>query len=774
MPPLSKRRKHIQRLARDESELGDCAHVQQVAIAEDAPSDFDPVKDSALWEGVSSDEESDINDFSDAEDNAKIPEDPEKIEENPQENNTGRSQLTLLDLQPKNKGQTFRYQRGVKLSDRHQRRLVKLQRDLKKAAEFHSQPLWKFIPNIEKRNHARRLAMAKDADTSKAEKVTLALIKLEKKLSSKIEMRKLTPTNLKRHNAVLAFMYATERRPGETRFDIAFNTARSFRAGTYLARKIIQWERMWIEDGNIPESQRSVHSKTKSWLNDEGVHLEVRKQISEMKESKSSRFHKFLLIQQKLSRQCVYTKDITGYKLAQAIGRYLESEKAEKRLQETFKEVENQENPARLTPRARTARRWLKKMGLHYGRFGKGVYFDGHEREDVIEYRQNVFIPRWQTLRTRFCSFHPETMEWTHSIPDPTEPGRKPIIFVTHDESTFNANDGTQYGWFENKKVPIRPKGKGKGIMVSAFLTPGGILKVPDNISDREILNKYPTWNMTGDGKPVREAIQYLEYGKDNYWTGDKMVDHSIQAAKIFTLAFPECQALFAFDNASNHSTHSSDALLAGKMNLNPGGKQPRMRDTWYIQRDNGLKRRQRLIFASTHPKYPNQPKGLKQVLRERRLWRDHDQFGQRFLVACPSECPSDPQERHYKDCCAKTLLANQVDFLAQKGKLEEELTRFGMEVIFYPKFHCELNFIERFWCSAKHHAREKCSYSLEALRQVVPEVLHSVPVETINKYFDRCDRTIEAYRNGLTYDTDEFTAATYNSHRQVSDPSKY
>ena len=34
---------------------------------------------------------------------------------------------------------------------------------------------------------------------------------------------------------------------------------------------------------------------------------------------------------------------------------------------------------------------------------------------------------------------------------------------------------------------------------------------------------------------------------------------------------------------------------------------------------------------------------------------------------------------------------------------------------IFYPKFHCELNFIERYWCGAKWYARENCGYSLDA-----------------------------------------------------------
>ena len=41
----------------------------------------------------------------------------------------------------------------------------------------------------------------------------------------------------------------------------------------------------------------------------------------------------------------------------------------------------------------RTANRWFVKMGWIWGRNKKG-YCDGHEREDVVEYREKVFCPR--------------------------------------------------------------------------------------------------------------------------------------------------------------------------------------------------------------------------------------------------------------------------------------------------------------------------------------------------------------------------------------------
>ena len=100
-------------------------------------------------------------------------------------------------------------------------------------------------------------------------------------------------------------------------------------------------------------------------------------------------------------------------------------------------------------------------------------------------------------------------------MPSDLQSGERPFVLVTHDESTFNANDGKRRLWSQEEQ-PLRPKGKGKGIMVSGFLTPGGILKVPARISDAQLLAD-PTWVLNNEEGPVRQAIKYLEYGKDNY-----------------------------------------------------------------------------------------------------------------------------------------------------------------------------------------------------------------------------------------------------------------
>ena len=462
-----------------------------------------------------------------------------------------------------------------------------------------------------------------------------------------------------------------------------------------------------------------------------------------------------------------FSKGITGYKLAKSIGDFLESRRAEEIMCGVFHEAEG--NTASLSPRARTARGWLHMMGANFRDFRKDVYVDGHEREDVQRYRREEFIPKWLELRKRLCQFDPDHEASPWRIP--TGLGdEKPTILVTHDESTFNANDGRKRGWIVEDKFPLLPKSRGKGIMVSAFLTPGGILAVPDSVSDGEILARHPDWQKNEDGSLVREAVRYFEYGKDRYWTADHVVEHTLHAMRIFRVAFPDYQGTFAFDNATNHSSFAEDALVASKMKLGPGGAQPKVRDGWYVK--NGRRRPQRMIFGVHHENRDlrNAPKGIRRVLEERGLWRTTTHF-ENFHLQC-KDCPTSGLD--YKQCCARTLLANQPDFLEQKGRLEETIVGQGMEILFYPKFHCELNFIERFWSSVKKYARDHCTYSFDGLKKTIPAAVHSVSNATINNYFDHCDRIVDAYALGLEYGTMEFTQRVYTTHRQVQDKSKW
>jgi len=44
----------------------------------------------------------------------------------------------------------------------------------------------------------------------------------------------------------------------------------------------------------------------------------------------------------------------------------------------------------------RTAQRYLNTLRYHWSTPKKGQYADGHERDDVVYYREQVFLPQWR------------------------------------------------------------------------------------------------------------------------------------------------------------------------------------------------------------------------------------------------------------------------------------------------------------------------------------------------------------------------------------------
>ena len=58
------------------------------------------------------------------------------------------------------------------------------------------------------------------------------------------------------------------------------------------------------------------------------------------------------------------------------------------------------------------------------------------------------------------------------AIPPVLPANVKQHVFVTHDESTFYANDHQQYAWLEENENFIPLKSQGRSIMISEFYCP--------------------------------------------------------------------------------------------------------------------------------------------------------------------------------------------------------------------------------------------------------------------------------------------------------------
>ena len=90
------------------------------------------------------------------------------------------------------------------------------------------------------------------------------------------------------------------------------------------------------------------------------------------------------------------------------------------------------------------------------------------------------------------------------------------------------------------------------------------------------------------DGSPVTVILDYSKKGDDDgggskYWTAEKMIEQVVsKAIPAHESNHPDKQALFMFDHSTNHHAMPEDALIASRMNLRDGGKQPRLRATTF------------------------------------------------------------------------------------------------------------------------------------------------------------------------------------------------
>ena len=351
-----------------------------------------------------------------------------------------------------------------------------------------------------------------------------------------------------------------------------------------------------------------------------------------------------------------------------------------------------------------TSRRWLHELGFSRVHHQKGVYFDGHDRQDVMEYRIN-FLARKAGYDERSITFD--------GIVPQLQDGERPLIRVVHDESTFNANCDQSYFWGDEGTNVLRQKSLGAGIMVSDFIDEvNGYVRLEDG---------------------SQEARLYLETQKEGYFNNDhllKQVEHTID---IFEKVNPNARGLFLFDNAPSHKKQADDSLNVDKMNVNPGGMQPIMRDTMWEGK------------VQTMVKPDGTAKGMKAVLQERGV---------------------DIKGMKAPDMRAK--LKTYSDFANPKTLLEDLVESRGHICEFYPKYHCELSPIELVWCQAKKHTRAYANGSIVRLRTLVPEGLDGVQTELIKKYFRLCRDYEKAYREGHTGKAVEQRVKYYKSHRRV------
>ena len=244
--------------------------------------------------------------------------------------------------------------------------------------------------------------------------------------------------------------------------------------GSYMACCIRKWGTHFIKTGELLAYRQGKHSKLESLLNDEDFKEEcqiwLRQQTPESRSSKNPKMH---------------IEETVFPKLTEHIKKDMISE--------------------------RTCRTYMYLWGYKYDEKKKGVYYDGHERPDVVIYRKE-WLNRMFEYKKSMKDFDSDMLD---IILEPQiKPGEKEFVQVTHDECHFYANDGQRRIWMREDEDILRSKHIGRSIIVSAFLCQYyGLLQLSDEQlqANSHIKNK--------------ESFVLRSTQTDGYWKSKHMLD---------------------------------------------------------------------------------------------------------------------------------------------------------------------------------------------------------------------------------------------------------
>ncbi|KAF8582228.1 hypothetical protein K439DRAFT_1647663 [Ramaria rubella] len=347
---------------------------------------------------------------------------------------------------------------------------------------------------------------------------------------------------------------------------------------------------------------------------------------------------------------CLHLQGIRKYVKAMDIVHYLNTPEMKEHLK--FKKVIS----------LATAQCWMRKMDYCWSKDPEGQFVDGHEQEDVVAYLQQKILPAWAAVESQMCA-------WDNGVKvkHPTVEGCRTVICWVHKSETA---------------VPYA-KGEGVSLMVADFVSADyGWLQSPDGSEETRVLFKA--------GKV-----------HDRYFTNADILHQASCAIDILEKHYLSEDHILLFDNVTTHLKHADDALSACKMpkNTPKGGKtgvaetKVPMRNTTFA--DGTL---QCLYFPTDHPDAPGVFKGMAIILEER---------GYANASKIRAECKGFKHAKDASNCCCWQMLYNEHNFAAVESLLEITCKAHGFQVLFLPKFHCELNFIEQCWGYSKRIYRQ-------------------------------------------------------------------
>ncbi|KAG2338450.1 hypothetical protein BDR05DRAFT_978180 [Suillus weaverae] len=328
-----------------------------------------------------------------------------------------------------------------------------------------------------------------------------------------------------------------------------------------------------------------------------------------------------------------------------------------------------------------------------------GQYCDGHKWEDIIYFQQNVFLPVWNHYQTWMTKWKCEGEICVEDVEANAALSGRQIIVWFHDK------------WVHSSKGAVpQPKGEGASLMVANFIS-----------ADYG-------WLHSPDGEESPRVLFWAGKACNRYFMNNDILAHATKAMDILEKWYSHEDYVLTIKDAN------------GNIVLGPDGKPLKEKIPMAEARLPGNP--QSLYFPDGHPK-AGFFKGMAQILVERGYVD-----APKLHAECKDfKCSTDSRGV----CCCHQLMYIQPDFVNVESCLETSCRAQSFDVIFLPKFHCKLNFIEQCWGFTKWlYQMKDWSSSEEVLERNVIESLNAIPMDSMQRFTMRSARFIDAYQKGL------------------------
>ncbi len=367
----------------------------------------------------------------------------------------------------------------------------------------------------------------------------------------------------------------------------------------------------------------------------------------------------------------------------------------------------------------------MKNWGYKWKNNKKRPFFEGHERDDVVKHRSE-FIDYKLNRKDHYWTVDPETNEWIAPI-------EKPCLEIFHDEASNASNEQSPMRWVKEGAEPFISKGRGRSIMTSDFLIahPSGSTFSLSEEEWKNATEKYPSLlDDHGINYEPRTCIGSIVPGREGYFDSEAILNQferlfqMLQFKKAYHYPVP-CDIEVIVDNAR---THTAQTLNINDYRLNIGKSCPLEYIVW--KDDNENEHTLDLFFKDG----PN--KGLSKGLRQIAIELGFEISPKAKLVDI------------------KALVVKHPAF-SSSTKLEALGNKYGVKIIFLPKFHCELNPIEGKWCLEKGYVRKRSNQKFDRMISLIKEAREYFQQNNdffTRKLLKRHWNVLIAYKTGATY----------------------